>query len=343
MSEEAGTVETGGESSGVDAGVAELTQDFFSGSEPSDAGGIAAVEQADDAGEGESSEPSATAQPQTQPVAAQQPKAQRAEAATTETPTAQTFTYQGRKYTAEDLAKNPGLLAAIVTSAEQLPHLTKKHQEILEKVATQGRPAPAQQQSQPGYVAPQEIIQQYGPEAQALAQAGYLEAEFVDAFPGVSANMVGYRNVIENMSQKLAQLEGFAQHVSQERAETQNYQQVSQVATSFRSNISAIADLAPAFAPLKDPQVAQEFEKFVIETLNPVAASVVGEAGRDWLARAAYAYFGPTLAQASQQQAAAASQARATARRHAVGDAGGARSGATATDEWGNVLASFGV
>lgn len=339
MSEDAGTVETGGESSGVDAGVAELTSDFFSDNEPSDAGGIAAAE-ADVEGEGQSTEPGDRAT-QEDAVQAQPRKAQRADTAKPAEAEPQTFTYNGKKYTAEDIAKNPELLGSLVQSAEQFPHIQRKYQEILEQGRRQAAPqAQVPSQSQGG-VQPQEIVARYGPEAIAMAERGYLEPEFVHAFPGVSANMVGYRNVIEGVAQKLHEVAQKVNGYEQERGQARQYQEVTQVATSFRDNIKALPELGAVFAPLKDPKVAQDFENFVTHTLNPVASAVVGQNGKDFLARAAYAYFGPNLAQSSQQQADAARAARATQRRQAVGDAGGARPGAVTADPWGTELASM--
>lgn len=344
MSEDAGTVETGGESSGIDAGVAELTGDFFSDNEPSDPGGIAAAE-ADVEGEGKSAEPGDRTTPQDSEIQAQPRKAQRADKVPAVEAEPQTYTYRGKKYSAEDIAKNPELLDSLVRSAEQLPNLQGKYQGLLEQT-TQQRPvapqAPNQSQSQGG-VSPQEIVARFGPEAIAMANGGFLEPEFVQAFPGVAANMVGYRNVIEGMAQKLHETSQKVNGYEQERGQARHQQEVAGVATSYRDNIKALPELGAMFAPLKDPKVAQDFENFVTNTLNPVASAVVGAAGKEFLQRAAYAYFGPTLAQASQQQADAARAAKATTRRQAVGDAGGARPGAVSADPWHEVLAGFGV
>lgn len=348
MSEEAATVEgTGAESTGIDAGVAELTQDFFGDSEPSESGGIAAAEEADaGAGEqsGEQGDQSQVEEQQTAPRQERQPR----KAKSTEPEQAQeaVYTVRGRKLTAAQIAADPELLADLATTHEQHRYLQDKYLKTLEEVKqTKLSPqaAPQQQQYGPNTVTPDQITQAFGPEAAAMAAAGYLDPHFVDAYPNVAANVVGYRKVIEGHDAALRQLQGQVNQFVQGTQQARQQQEVHQIVSGFDQNIDALPASGPMFAPLQDPQVRAQFRDFVINQLNPEASRVVGDAGKEFLQRAAYAFLGPTMAQSAQQQAEAARHVRTVQRQNAAGDAGGARPGPVQADPWAAELASMGV
>lgn len=324
-----GATESG--SGSVDAGVAELTNDFYSTSEP---------ETADATGTEESGEQSAQFE-ETQPVA-EKPVAQprKAERAVAPVVAEQKLKYRGREYTPEDLVKNPALLEAILQSAEQFPHIQQKYLDVLEKQRNQpaAQPSPVQAggQAQQGGINPQRILQEFLPEAQAMEQAGYFDPGFTEANPLLAANLTGYRKVLENVATVVDQMRA-------ERQGQQQYQQVSQVAQSLDRGIDSLPTLGQQFKPLENPEVRNAFREFLINDLNPETSKITGEKGQEFLARAYFAFSYQAIAAQQQQQATQAQNARTVTRRNAAGEAGSARPTTVATDPWANELASFGV
>jgi len=341
MSEETATVESSGaESSGIDPGVAELTAFGLGESQPESTGTEAETQS--DGQSAEQGQQREVGEQQAAPERERQPRKTKAEPAAPAQgqPAEQKFKVRGREYSAAEIMANPHLLEDLVQTYEQFPHLQKKHLEALQQMRQPAQPVPGQQQG-PAPVTPEQILAHFGPEAAALGQQGYLEDEFTTVYPKVAANLVGYRKVIELASAKIDRLEAYLAQQNQFSAQATEQQQVARVVQELDSGIDHVASSAPTFEPLKDPAVRAQFRDFVVNQLNPEAKAIVGEPGRQFMERAAYAFFGPAIAQSIQQQASAARQNQAAQRRNAVGDAGGARPGAVKEDPWANELLTF--
>jgi hypothetical protein len=332
MSDESGSsvgaTETG--SASVDAGVAELTNDFYGSDEPSTGADEGAGGESGEQGEQAQAEQPAPAKPPAQP--------RRAERVAAPAPAEQKIKYRGREYTLAELAAKPEVVEAMAQSAEQLPHLQQKYLDALERqrnAPSAHQPAQAAQ-GQPGAISPQRILQEFLPEAQAMEAAGFFDPGFVETQPLLAAQLTGYRKVLENVAAGVAQYQS-------DRAQGQQFQQVSQIAQSLDRGLDSLPAIGPQFEAIKNPEVRAAFRDYLINVVNPESSKITGEKGQEFLARQFFAFQYEAINNANQQQAAAVQNSRNIARSRAAGEAGSARPAAVAEDPWLKELDSFGV
>jgi hypothetical protein len=230
----------------------------------------------------------------------------------------QKYKYRGREYTAEELVKQ-GLLEDVLTSAEQLPHLQKKHLETLEKLTQQQQP-PAQPQAEQPSITQAQIRAHYQSHIAEAVKQGYIEPDFADLYPDAVSQMLWHRDQLYQVKGQLAELaQGFSGTTRKSEAQTSM--------TGVQTNLDALAGQDAIYAPLKDSTEREGFLTWLTKEIDPPVKLMTPEwLGRQWMAYKSEAFLGVTR-QANDAQ----KRADEDARRRAAGDGRGSRPAAPAT------------
>lgn len=285
----------------VDPGVAELTADLFG--EEAQPGTPEPTPQGAEPVPGQPGAPPRSAESQQRPTAPQEKK----------------FNVRGQSYTAAELAQRPDLLEALAQSAEQLPNLTKRHQEILDQLAAkalgQGGPqqAPAgQQPAQAPQFSQAEIRAAYDPLVANAVKQGYIEEEFALVYPNAAAQMLFN---VDLMYDARAAVQGIANVLTTGRREVDTQQQRGQVF----SVLDQVAGSDPFYAPMKEGATKNEFLRYLIEEVNPTLDKMTPEfVARQWVA-----FRHEEIRRNAATQAEASRDKRTRDRKLAVGVGGG--------------------
>lgn len=280
----------------IDAGVSELTSDVLDNGSPSTSEPSQAP--------AEPSQPSASVATDTSQPAATAP-AQPAQAAQPAQPAqpAKTFKYLGREYTSEQIANDPSLLTAIVTSANQLPAQSQKVQELLEAIVKSKLGAEPAARPEAQTVAAPTLTQASvraafdGAVKQAVA-AGYISDDFTQLYPDESSQMMLHRDLLYDVREAVRGI--------LERSNAQEGNRVVEsVNADFSRAVDSLAGIDEVYGPLRDPGVKGAFMDFV-RGLDPKVGQVkdIATLGRFWAAYNNDAYI------AAQRAARAASVAQ---------------------------------
>lgn len=131
------------------------------------------------------------------------------------------FQYGGKEYTLEELTSQ-GVLAKALATAGQLPTMQSKAQELQAKVdALEGQlRAPRQEQPQqpsqpPVQLTPAQIAAHYGPQLDKAVEGGWIDPDFVAAFPTLAPQMLMYRDLLIDARQAIGVLVANAVNQSQ--------------------------------------------------------------------------------------------------------------------------------
>jgi hypothetical protein len=187
------------------------------------------------------------------------------------------YPYKGENLTLEQLQER-GLIEDALTTAEQHKHLQHKYQELLEREATRQREVETkpQQAEQTREVPAEQIVAHYQPQFQQVVDKGYIESDFVELHPRLTANMLMHRDLLYGVQKQVSEI---VQHLNG-RIQTDQ-------ATSARSTLDGAIDGVIAvgssdkengvlFEPLKDPEVRKGFSDYLIE-LNPAVSQLTSE------------------------------------------------------------------
>lgn len=182
--------------------------------------------------------------------------------------------------TLEEIAAQ-GLMDRLVASANQLPTLSKKYQEQLEKLANaglKGEAPAAQPAAKPAPPKPtaEQIKQVYLPMLQETVKELHMEADFAEAYPQVGTELMYFRDIIENVVEKLGNvIDWIGAEVQKRNHET--------VRTMLDSEIDKLAALGAGkdgdklYASLNEPEVRANFVNYLRKDINPVVGALTHE------------------------------------------------------------------
>jgi len=192
-------------------------------------------------------------------------------------PQEKTLKFRGRDYEpaklVERLTQQPELLEDLVQSYEQLPHLTRKHQELIDRVMGQQQPAQpeAQPQAQPQpRISSEMLVANYQPQMQALVQAEDLEGDLVELYPKALARqflmadlVIDTRNAVRDLLQWRGQIAGSAEQFT--------------VDQQINGTLDQLTAQGGHFDLLKDPKVREGFREFIVGEVNPQRGQLTPE------------------------------------------------------------------
>lgn len=242
------------------------------------------------------------------------------------------FKVQGKEYTQEEIASNPDLLNAIFSGytkqsslqkkldqqAKEFQSLTEQHQQAQAALQQQQQqwadrqaqlrtePQTQGQQSQSQQLTPQTLAQYYGPVAQQTAEQGFLEPDFVAAYPNLSANMMFMRDMLYDAREAIRTMGQHLIHTRQEGQRTQYQTQMEGLRTNVVDHITSFSAKdekgsyihGEEFAPLADAGVRQGFIDYLREIKAPVQMVLQNP---DFLRNHWFAYNAPVIQEAQRQ------------------------------------------
>lgn len=243
------------------------------------------------------------------------------------------YKVKGEELSLAEIAKR-GMLEAIITSADQLPALTRKHQELLERVADKAveKQPEKQPEAAPVQIPQAQIREHFMPMLKAAVEAGYIEPDFAEAYPDMSTGLMYYRTAMQEMNEKLAQV------ITWIGAEVK-LRNARQVKFSLDSAIDAVAAKSEGdkgdkiFAGLKNPEIREAFTNWLRTDVDPKVGSLTPEnIERFWLAFNANDLLNFT------KEAAAKVETPPVSRRKAMGDGSPSRPGVPETPKEPSLL-----
>jgi hypothetical protein len=223
-------------------------------------------------------------------------------------PPAPRYKYRGQEYTREQLEQ---LLPAILTTAEQFPHLQEKYQGALEQQL--------QLQQQPPALAQPEIRMRYAGEVHRAVKDGYIESDFAELYPDFAAQAMMHRDLLYNMHRTVQALQQeVGGYTGRQRAEEGRSKLDTALDGLATHGLNGLGQ--EVFAPLQQPAEREGFFQFLLQ-LNPTVDKLTPEfLGRQWIA-----YKGDALLTAANAAAAAQQAQRGQAIRQAQGGGRSAR------------------
>lgn len=242
-----------------------------------------------------------------------------APAATPAPPTAPqvpTIPYRGRQITAAEFAQLPvEEIQAIVTSAEQFPHIQKKYTGLLEEVRRPNAPVaqPPAQPEVPVFPSAQEIRMGMAPELERVVAEGRMEPEFAAIYPQLASEMLALNQIVHSL---LYWRNSFVD-TSTRMIEEQGY---AQVRTHVERTIDAVG-AQPGYEQLKDPATKQAFLRFLITDVNPTGNQVTPQ----YLSKLWFAFKSDEFGKLGTAAAQTAEEVKKRAARRAGGESGGSR------------------
>lgn len=187
---------------------------------------------------------------------------------------------KGEELSLDEIAKR-GWMDAIIQSAEQLPAVQKKHQELLEKVADKN--LVGNETAKPAVVAapapptPEQILKTYLPVAQERAKLGYIEPDFVEAYPQHAATLSWYADMIDELTTTVGHIRNWIGAEVQKR----NFEAVNGALNTSIDKVAAKLDAKgnpdPMVATLKDPEVRKTFETWLRTEIDPKVNTLTPE------------------------------------------------------------------
>lgn len=241
-----------------------------------------------------------------------------------ETPTAQTpeperkYKVRGREYTLAELTGKPELFEAIITTAEQFPHIQrlrdqerKEYMQLIEKLAGGAQPQGQPQQTVP---TPAQFRAAYEPRVQDLVKTGYIEEQAAELMPNFVAQGIALADRLVQVETALANITQFVGQTRQGQQEQSAEQQLD----GFADSLAAKGDL---FKPLADKTERRGFYEFLARDVNPQLSSI----NEEFMARMYVAYKKDELAEAVRQAQQQTKVVAETKRRHSVGEGGAPR------------------
>lgn len=204
--------------------------------------------------------------------------------------------WNNEELTIDDLVER-GLIDSIIQSAQQLPALSRKHNELLEKVAgvnlekSAAPAAPTQREQPPAPVlTPNDIVKVYAGMAKDNADKGWVEPDLIEAYPLLMANLMWRADQIDTLTTKFNDLivcvsRMFNYLKAQEDAVQSQKEQVA-VRSTIDQAVDAVAKKeGKLYKALSNETVRKDFIAWVIGDVNPDLAKVNAEFMDDmWMA-----------------------------------------------------------
>lgn len=217
-----------------------------------------------------------------------------------------------------------GLLDRLIQSAQQLPHLSKKHQELLEKVAdnnlTAKPAAPAPAAPAKIVPSPEQIVQTYLPIARQSAAEGHIETDFVEAYPQHASELMYFRDIVEADHERLEHVVNWIRAEVEMRNKRQIRGAMDVAIDRVAGRLDKDGQPDPLVHRLKDADVRKGFETWLMTELDPKVGSLTDENMLNfWLA-----FNAPELLKFTKE---AADKPRVTPRPRAAGDGSSSRPG----------------
>lgn len=225
-----------------------------------------------------------------------------------------------RELTAEQMAAE-GLLDRIITTSNQFPAVQKKYQDLLERNAGKEPEKPVSAPAKAPPPTPVQIRNAYASMLRETVDGGYIEPDFAEAYPDVAHNLMYWRDIIEDVNEKMGQL------ITWVNSEVQLRNAV-QVQRRLDSAVEVIAGKGdgdkgdPLFKDLRKPDVRKAFTEWLRTEVDPKVASLTSEnMERFW-----FAYNAREILDFTKE--AAQKAAEPPSRRRAASDGSSSRPGA---------------
>ena len=181
-----------------------------------------------------------------------------------------------REMTLEELSKE-GLLDRIITTANQFPSVQKKYTELLERNAT-GKELPAMAAEAPKkrLPTPVEIRTAYADLLKMTVEGGYMESDFAEAYPDLAHNLIYFRDIIEDMTEKI-------DHIVAWIGSEVNIRNAVKARKLLDDAIEAVAVKGdgetgnPLYKELRSPEVRKNFGEWICKEVDPKVGAVTVE------------------------------------------------------------------
>lgn len=213
-----------------------------------------------------------------------------------------TYKYRGQEYTREQLEQ---ILPAVLTTAEQLPHLQDKYQGVLEEQL--------RQREQPPALAQPEVRMRYAGELNRAVKDGYLESDLAELYPDFASQAMLHRDLLYDTRRALIALQqevgGYTGRQRAEEGRAKLDTALDGLATHGLNGLGT-----EIFAALKEPTEREGFFGFLLQS-NPTVDKLTPE----FLGRQYLAYKGDVLLTAANAAAMVARDQRGQAIRQAQG------------------------
>ena len=195
---------------------------------------------------------------------------------------------KGREITLDQLANQPDLLEALVTTAEQFPALQQKHQKLLEEISQKAleRKEELKVEKPTEVITQAQIREKYDPVVKQAAADGYMDGDFAEAYPDTAAQLIYHRDIIYALDTALGQCVEWIKCEVQIR----NAGKVDSMLNTAIDRVAAKADNkqskdAYLFKPLKDDNQRAGFITWLKTDVDPkVGALTVENVERFWKA-----------------------------------------------------------
>ena len=189
--------------------------------------------------------------------------------------------------TAQELEQR-GLLSGMVQSAQQLPGLSRKYNELLEEARSKSEVEPQPPKAEPAVDPQQQWLQVKQTLAPRVEQAiaidiknGEIEADLAEVYPLATRTLYSKIILLDGLLTEART--ALAVMIRDQKVQAQK----SHAAELFNSVSTTLLDLSAKggfFKPLADPQAREDFIEWLME-MNPMESQVTGDKAADFLER----------------------------------------------------------
>ena len=185
---------------------------------------------------------------------------------------------RGQEFSYEEIAKRPDLVEALAITAERYPQLQQKYQSVLEAIkekSLERQPEKQLEPEPPAVITQAQIRQKFDPMvAQAVAMK-YMEPDFAEAYPDVSAGMMYFRTMIEALDEVVGHLRNWVGSEIQIRNARSNESILDRAISEVAAKASDTKDRTAAlYKPLNDAQTREDFKEWLKEEVDPKMESI---------------------------------------------------------------------
>ena len=234
-----------------------------------------------------------------------------------------------RELTLEEIAEH-GLLDKIILTANQFPGIQRKYQDVLERAAA-GKDGEKRAEVAPVKPAPptqDQIRNAYSMVLKDTVARGFIEPDFAEAYPDVGTNLMYFRDMMEEVQEKLGHVIDWIQS----EAGMRNATKVKGMLDSVIDTIAARSDGDkgdPLFKSLRDPEVRAGFIKWLRDEVDPkVGALTEANMEKFW-----FAFNAKEIVSYTKEAAEKASKSSVKPRPRAASDGTPVRQGQPVTEQ----------
>lgn len=186
------------------------------------------------------------------------------------------YKIKGEELTLKQITER-GLLDSLIITAEQFPALQQKYQERLEREASREVvPAkPAEPETPPP--TQKQIRDTFLPMLQKAVEAGYIEADFAEAYPDVATNLMWYRDIITDTVQKLGLVLQWIQAEAQKRNAVMVQTLLDRSIDAVANRVDTDGKPVKVFDFLKNPEHRKTFIEWLSKEVDPKVAALTPE------------------------------------------------------------------